>query len=291
MTLRKTWLEVCLNGGWTRRHQPLIPIAPAEIVAEGVAAVRAGAAIVHLHAYDVASGRQRDDPDIYEAIISGIRAEVDAIVYPTIPHLEPGPDAAERTRRRYGAIEALGRRGLLEWTVVDPGTVNLVHYGALAIGREGSVYLNTEGDIRAGLDLARRYRCHPTYAVYEPGFLRLGAALHRRSPETPQPIYRLMFSEQLAFGFPPEPFALAAYRELLKREAPDAPWMVAGLGADVLPLIPEVVAAGGHVRVGLEDAPLGSTLRNEEWVRRAADAIVTAGGSLATAADVRQEWR
>jgi hypothetical protein len=67
--------------------------------------------------------------------------------------------------------------------------------------------------------------------------------------------------------------------ELLKREAPDAPWMVAGVGADVLPLIPEVVAVGGHVRVGLEDAPLGSTLRNEEWVRRAADAIVTAAAA------------
>jgi uncharacterized protein (DUF849 family) len=37
--------------------------------------VRAGAAIVHLHAYDAASGRQRDDADIYETIISGIRTE------------------------------------------------------------------------------------------------------------------------------------------------------------------------------------------------------------------------
>jgi 3-keto-5-aminohexanoate cleavage enzyme len=291
MTPRKTWLEVALNGGWTRRHQPLIPVAPADIVAEGIAAVQSGAAIVHLHAYDAASGRQRDDADIYEAIIGGIRAEVDAIVYPTIPHLEPGPDATERARRRYGAIEALGRRGLLEWTVVDPGTVNLVHYAAIAAGREGTVYLNSESDIRAGLDLAQRYRCHPSYAIYEAGFLRLGAALHRRYPETPQPIYRLMFSEQMAFGLPPEPFALAAYRELLRREAPDAPWMVAGLGADVLPLIPEVVAAGGHVRVGLEDAPLGSALRNEGWVRCAADAIVAAGGSLATAAEVRQALR
>ena len=58
-------------------------------------------------------------------------------------------------------------------------------------------------------------------------------------------------------GDPHQAFAL------LRREAPDAPWMVAGLGADVLPLIPEVVAVGGHVRVGLEDAPLGSALRNE----------------------------
>src|SRR5215469_13539120 len=58
MTPRKTWLEVALNGGWTRRLQRLIPVTPAEIVAEGIAAVRAGAAIVHVHAYDVASGRQ-----------------------------------------------------------------------------------------------------------------------------------------------------------------------------------------------------------------------------------------
>jgi 3-keto-5-aminohexanoate cleavage enzyme len=287
MTQRKTWLEVALNGSWTRRYQPLIPVSPAEIIAEGIAAARAGAAIVHLHAYDAASGRQRDDPEIYAAIISGIRAEVDAIVYPTVPHIDPGPDEAERTRRRYAAIDALAERRLLEWTVVDPGSVNIAHYEAVAADREGFVYVNSERDIRAGLDLARRYRIHPTYAIYEPGFLRLGAALHRRYPETPQPIYRLMLSQQFTFGLPPEPFALAAYLELLRREAPEAPWMVAGIGVDVLPLIPDVIAAGGHLRVGLEDAPLGSAIGNGEWVRRAADAVRAAGGSLATAAEVR----
>jgi uncharacterized protein (DUF849 family) len=287
MAQRNTWLEVALNGSWTRRYQPLIPVSPAEIVAEGIAAARAGAAIIHLHAYDPASGRQHDDPEIYAAIIEGIRAEVDAIVYPTVPHIEPGPDAAERARRRYAAIDALACRRLLEWTVVDPGSVNIAHYDALAADREGFVYVNSERDIRAGLDLAQRHRIHPTYAIYEPGFLRLGAALHRRYPDAPQPIYRLMLSSQFAFGLPPEPFALAAYGELLRREAPEAPWMVAGLGVDILPLIPGVVAAGGHVRVGLEDAPLGSAVGNEEWVRRAADAILAAGGSLATAAAVR----
>lgn len=288
MAPRKTWLEVALNGGWTRRRQPLVPVTTAEIVAEGIAAVRAGAAIVHVHTYDAASGRQRDDADLYAAVIEGIHAEVDAIVYPTIPQLEPGPDPAERARRRYAAIDALGRRGLLEWAVVDPGSVNLAHYAAIAAGGEGFVYLNPEGDIRAGLDLARRHRFHPSYAIYEPGFLRLGTAFHRRYPEAPQPIYRLMFSRDFAFGFPPEPFALSAYCELLRREAPGAPWMAAGLGVDLLPLIPAVVAAGGHVRVGLEDAPLGSTVGNAEWVRRAADAILAAGGSLAVAGEVRQ---
>jgi 3-keto-5-aminohexanoate cleavage enzyme len=291
MTARKTWLEVALNGGWTRRHQPLIPVAPAEIIAQGIAAVRAGAAIVHLHAYDVASGRQHDDADLYAEVISGIRRNVDAIVYPTIPALEPGPGAGEPARERYRAVEALGRRGLLEWLVVDPGSVNLVHYAALAVGRGGTVYLNPESDIHAGLEVAERHRAHPSYAIYEPGFVRLGAALHRRRPAAPQPVYRLMFSEQMAFGFPPAPFALSAYRELLRREAPNAPWMVAGLGADVLPLVADTVAAGGHVRVGLEDAPLGSRAGNLELVHRAADAIVAAGGCLATAAEVRAALR
>ncbi len=288
MTARKTWLEVSLNGAWTQRLQPLIPVKVADIVAQGIASVRAGAAIVHLHAYDEAAGRQKDDPEIYAAIIEGIRAEVDAIIYPTIPHLDDtGLAPAERARRRYAAIAALGARGLLEWTVVDPGTVNLVHYDAIAAGREGFVYLNPESDIRAGLELAARYRFHPAYAIYEPGFLRLGAALHRRTLEAPQPIYRLMFSDGLAFGFPPTETALAAYRELLAREAPGAPWMVAGLGVDILPLIPDAVAAGGHVRVGLEDAPLGTTLDNAAWVGRAAAAITAAGGTLATAAEIR----
>ena len=83
--MAKVWIEAALNGAWTRERQPAIPISVAEIVADGVAAVEAGAAIVHLHAYDVATGRQRDAYEIYAPIIEGIRAKVDAIVYPTLP--------------------------------------------------------------------------------------------------------------------------------------------------------------------------------------------------------------
>jgi 3-keto-5-aminohexanoate cleavage enzyme len=288
MSTRKTWLEVSLNGSWTRRRQPLIPVAVEEIVAQGIACARAGAAILHLHAYDAATGRQRDEAALYAAIIAGLRAQTDAIIYPTIPALDgAGLDPEERARRRYAAIAALAERGLLEWSVVDPGTVNLNSYDAIAAGRSGSVYLNPESDVRAGLALAERYRTHPSYAIYEPGFLRLGAALHRSRPGTPQPIYRLMFSDQLAFGFPPRKSALDAYLDLLALEAPGAPWMVAGLGVDILPLVPATVAAGGHVRVGLEDAPLGTVIDNEGWTRRAAAAIEAAGGSLASPAEVR----
>ena len=96
-----------------------------------------------------------------------------------------------------------------------------------------------------------------------------------------------MFSDDYMFGFPPEPYALAALLELLRRAAPGASWMAAGLAVDIRPLIAAVVGASGHVRVGLEDAPFGSALGNVEWVEAAAAAIAAVGGALATAAEVR----
>ena len=267
-----TWLEVALNGGWGRHRQPGIPVTIESIVAEGVACAREGAAIVHVHAYDEASGRQRDDTEAYARIIEGIRERYDCIVYPTIPL---GGDTSAAAR--FAAIEGLARRGLLECAVVDPGSVNIAGY----------VYLNSDEHIRHGLALAARHRFHPGYAIYEPGFLRLGAKLARETA-APQPIYRFMFSQGLSFGFPPAEYALEAYLRLLAEVAPGSPWMVAGLDVDILPLAGAAARRGGHVRVGLEDAPLGSTRSNLEWVQAARSAILAAGSSLASPAEVRR---
>ena len=135
---------------------------------------------------------------------------------------------------------------------------------------------------------AQQHGLHPGYAIYEAGFVRLGAALARAHKGLRQPVYRLMFSEGFNFGFPPADYALDAYLQLLAREAPTAPWMLAGLGVDVLPLVATAVSRGGHVRVGLEDAPLGSELGNLDWVRAGRAAIERARGSLATATEVRR---
>jgi uncharacterized protein (DUF849 family) len=271
--MHKTWLEVALNGAWGKSLQPQIPVRVEDIVAEGLACAAEGAAIVHVHAYDEASGRQRDDPDIYARIIEGIRSRADCIVYPTIPTNGDAVSAAER----FAAIEALARRGLLEWAVVDPGSVNL----------DGFVYVNPDAHVRHGLALAARHRFHPGYAIYEPGFVRLGAARTREARGVPQPVYRLMFSDDMPFGFPPAEYALDAYLRLLADEAPGAPWMVAGLRVDVLPLVAAAVRRRGHVRVGLEDAPLGSSRGNLEWVRAGRRAIEAAGGRLASSTEVR----
>jgi 3-keto-5-aminohexanoate cleavage enzyme len=282
-----TWLEVALNGAWTRERQPRIPVSVKEIVEEGIACVEEGAAIVHAHAYDEATGRQTQDPEVYARIIDGIRSRVDAIVYPTIPAAGLGQEAGTSSaRQRFAHIEELARRGLIEWAAVDPGSTNFSLYDELIEDKPGFVYVNSEQDVRHGLSLAMRYRLHPSFAIYEPGFVRLGATLHWRE-SCPAPVYRFMFSSGYTFSFPPEDYALTAYLKLLDQVAPGAFWMVAGLQVDVLPMIPRAVAEGGHVRVGLEDAPWRSEKSNVQWVREAVQRIENAGGVLAAAQAVR----
>lgn len=283
-----TWLEVALNGPWSRSRQPRIPVLVDEIVDDALRCVDAGASILHFHAYDPTSGRQRDDYEIYAPIIERIRSRADVICYPTLPFAgsvdAPNPLTPAQ---RFEAVAKLLAAGLIEWAVVDPGSVNIAHYVDIAAGKEGFVYANPESHIRHGLALAQRHGITPSYAIYEPGFMRLGAALHRAYPGAPVPMYRLMFSEGIAFGFPPVEWALEAYLKLLALDAPGAPWMVAGLGVEIEPLIDVAVAHGGHVRVGLEDAPMGHELGNVALAERARRRIEACGARLANAAEVR----
>jgi 3-keto-5-aminohexanoate cleavage enzyme len=287
-----TWLEVAVNGPWSRNRQPNIPLTANEIVESALACAAEGASIIHFHAYDETTGRQRDDYEIYAPIIERIRAKADVICYGTLPFVgsvdAPSPLSPAQ---RYSAVEQLVQAGLIEWSVVDPGSTNISHYSDMASGKEGFVYANPENHIRHGLEIAQRRQITPSYAIYEPGFMRLGAALHRAYPGAPIPIYRLMFSQHIAFGFPPETWALDAYLKLLETEQPGAPWMVAGLGVELGELITAAVQRGGHVRVGLEDAPMGSSGNNVAMVKAARAQIEAAGAVLATATQVRERLR
>lgn len=323
MAAGATWIEVALNGPWGRGRQPGIPVTVEEIVADGLAAAAAGAAIVHLHAYDPATGRQRDDWQTYARVIEGIRARSDALVYPTIPlagssyadaagaasprrppatsprGITPRgndgtapamPDADAITPgdgARFAHVEELARRGLIELAVVDPGSTNFLRLDEADRPGGGFVYRNAPEEVRAGLQICARRRVRPGYAIYEPGFTRLGAALARAVPGLPVPVYRFMFSDEFAWGFPPRERYLEAHLALLAETAPGAPWMVAGLGVDIRPLIGAAVVRGGHVRVGLEDAPWGSGTANRAWVEAAARAVREVGGEPATPGQVR----
>src|SRR5258707_1952237 len=125
--MHKVWIEAALNGPWSRALQGGIPDTVEAIVAEGVACARAGATIIHTHAYD-GGGAQTFDWQVYARIIEGIRGQVDVPVYPAYPsimttNIDAGFSVADAAVS-FAPIEALAARGLVGFSVVDPGSVH-----------------------------------------------------------------------------------------------------------------------------------------------------------------------
>jgi 3-keto-5-aminohexanoate cleavage enzyme len=169
--MRKVWIEAALNGGWSRALQPGIPDTVEAIIAEGVACARAGATIVHVHAYD-GGGPQTHDWQVYARIIEGIRNEVDVPVYPSYPALMTNGDASLADAAvRFAHVEALVARGLIEFAIVDPGSANFTLTKTTAAAPPAGTYMNPEDHVRHALDFSARHGLHPDFAIYEPGGL------------------------------------------------------------------------------------------------------------------------
>lgn len=271
----RVWLEVAVNGAAGTEYQPLIPITTDNIIKQAVDCAKAGATIVHVHVYDDA-GHPTEDVDLYRRVIEGIKEQVDIIVYPTVA-------LSGTAEERYAPLEALASYGLLDWGVVDPGSVNIVHTLQAKNNVEGLSYVNPDSHIRHGLTLAERDNWRPAYAIYEPGFLRLGSALAQATNLRLQPIYRLMFSDNLLFGTRPSEYALEFYAKMIEAElGPNAVWMISGLDANIRGLIEPALNLGAHIRVGLEDAPFGCEMSNLQLVEEAVSQIQRAGFEIVT---------
>jgi 3-keto-5-aminohexanoate cleavage enzyme len=284
--MRKVWIEAALNGAWSRELQPGIPDTIEAIVAEGIACAQAGATIIHVHAYD-GGGPQTHDWQVYARIIEGIKARVDVPVYPSYPAFTTsGSDTSPLAdaKVRFAHVEELAERGLLDFAIIDPGSTNFTETRTTSAPKP--TYMNPETQIRQALDLAARHGLHPDFAIYEPGFARAGAVL-ARAAGVKTPIYRLMFCQGLAVGFPPRAYALAAYHALLQEVAGGAPWMIAAINADLRPLFAETIARGGHIRVGLEDAPFGTPATNLTLVEEAVRMVRENGAEPASPAEMR----
>ena len=59
---------------------PYLPITPAQIAAEAVAAAEAGAATVHLHARDPQNGRPDMDPELFHTFCRQVHEQSDTVI-------------------------------------------------------------------------------------------------------------------------------------------------------------------------------------------------------------------
>lgn len=68
------------GGAHTPSMSPYLPVTPEEIAEQSLAAIEAGAAIVHLHARDPDNGRPTGDPAIFQRFIQRIKGESNAVI-------------------------------------------------------------------------------------------------------------------------------------------------------------------------------------------------------------------
>lgn len=274
-------IEVAVNGVTTKQRNPRTPEAPEEVAADALVCLDAGASVVHVHCRP-GGLPTADAARAYAAALEPVAKErPDAILYPT---MGSGTTISER----YDHHVPLAEAGTIRMGVLDPGSVNLAATAADGTPPEsGYAYVNTPADIHHMMGICRDYDLGPSFAIYEPGFLRTVLAYHHAGMLPAGSLTKFYFSGQGYFGgglplysAPPIPEALNLYLAMLGDTG--LPWAVTMLGGSLLdtPVARMAVERGGHLRVGLEDYSNGPS--NAEQVERAVALCFAVGRPVAT---------
>ena len=275
-------IEVAVNGVTKKSRNPLAPEEPEEIAAQAIESLDAGASIVHMHTS--LGGLPFDEAaELYAKSLRTMRTErPDAVLYPT---MGSGITIADR----YDHHRLLVDEGLIDMGVIDPGSVNLA--GSTPDGPY--VYVNSPADIKYMMDLCRDTGIGPSFAIYEPGFLRMVLLYQATGRLAPRSLTKFYFSGGGYFGggmptfsAPPIVEALDLYCAMLG--GVDLPWGSTVLGGSILdtPIARLTIERGGHLRVGLED--FGDGPGNVEQVQRAVALCEELGRPVATNAQARE---
>ena len=282
-------LEVAINGSTTKKINPAAPETAAEIAAEMIKCLDAGATIVHAH-----SGKPSDN------VAEAAQAYIDAftpvrkkhphgIIYPTANF-----DAAVYHKNRTvwppeiqsGHQRPLAEAGLANMILLDTGVVPLAVYDANGLIPEKGFwwYGFWPGDNKIVIDTCKALGCGASISVFEPGWMKNVVAMARAGTLPRGSKLNIYFAD---YGFagmaPPIPEALQLYLHMI--EGLDLKWSVGLIGHDIMetPLAQMALERGGSFRVGLEDWGKGPS--NVEQMDRARELINKVGRPIVTGAE------
>jgi 3-keto-5-aminohexanoate cleavage enzyme len=212
-----------------RSATPHVPMSTEEIVASSVEAWEAGAAMIHLHARDE-DGTPSPSVARFAELVDGIRARgCDAIL-----NLSTGSGGGRfRGAERYACLELVPEMGSF-----DSGSTNFGDW----VFENGRPFLEDMAAAFARHGVAPEIECFDASHVQTALELRAAGLL----PEALH--FQLVLGVR---GGGPATLAQAAHMQAML--PPDATWSVCGIGRAQLPMNLVALAAGGHVRTGLED--------------------------------------
>ncbi|MCC6211056.1 MAG: 3-keto-5-aminohexanoate cleavage protein [Burkholderiales bacterium] len=283
--MERTIVTCALTGAQQGKSaNPALPEQPEEIVAQGLEAWRAGAAILHIHARN-ADGRPTGEVAVFRRIVEGLRAAgCDAVLNLSTGGAVAGLALEERLK----VIPELGP----EIASFSVGSGSMLGRWDEAAGKWVNdrfvALFGSHAELERVARFFRRHGTRPELEVYHSGMLNNIDALRERGAlEEPLLV-------NLVMGIPGE-CTRATVRNLLyftEQLPAGSQWLVSAIGArNHFRMLGAVLAMGGHVRVGLEDnvyaAPGRLARSNGELVEKAVRLLRELGGEPAAPADAR----
>jgi uncharacterized protein (DUF849 family) len=206
---------------------PLLPTSIEEIVECAVQVREAGASIIHLHARNPDESPSYD-PAVYAELAARVRDATDLIVNVSLS----GRYVADVETR---SAPLAARPELASLTV---GSMNFI----------SGPSVNAPDTIRELAALIQAAAAVPELEIFEAGFANFATYLARKGVLRP-PYYANIILGSLGAA----PLDLVALGHIVGLLPPGTTWSVGGLGQFQLDANVMGIAAGGHVRVGLED--------------------------------------
>ena len=230
-------ITCALTGGiHGKEANPALPEQPDEIVEQGIAAWKAGAAVLHVHARNP-DGSNTMDPAIYTELHDRLRAETDAII-----QLTTGGSPRLSVEERITTV-----RLAPEMCSLNMGLLNFF------IGDEQVFFPNHRDDIERFAREIRERNVRPELEVYSAAMIEEVA--HLLSLDILEEPYAINF----VLHTPTQGGHRGTPRDLLDmvERARDLPGetrlTVSSMGATQLPITTIGLAMGLNVRVGMED--------------------------------------
>lgn len=295
---RKVIITCAVTGSiHTPTMSPYLPITPQQIADEAIAAVEAGAAIVHLHARNPSDGRPTPDPAVFREFLPRIHAQTDAVINITTG----GAHTMSLDERLAAALDVEPEMASCNISSCNFGIFPLAEkvkewrYDWEPKFLESSrhaIFRNTFGDVEQMFErLAKPFGTRFEFECYDVGHLStLKHFVDRGFVKRPF----VQFVMGILGGIGAEPEHLLHLKQTAdKLLGPEGyQWSVLGAGRHQMPLATQAALMGGNVRVGLEDSLYIGRGRlaksNAEQVTLIREILERLGMEIATPAEARE---